>query len=126
MLADGCARLVEQALLGEEDERPLSVSSVPRRPLRLRDLGERPAHVNRSCFGDLRCEPRNRPVERVVELERTRPIAPTLQPAAVPMWQPVTRERDQLLRRHVAEHKPACGQLAERRDVVPGLDLSAQ
>jgi hypothetical protein len=39
VLAAGSARVVEQALLGEQDERALGMASLPGRTLRLRNLG---------------------------------------------------------------------------------------
>ena len=126
VLAGGCARFVEQALLREEDKGPFRVSSFPGRTFRVRDLGERAADVNGSGFGDFGCTPRDRSVECVVELECARPVTPTFEPTAVTLWEQIARKHEELFGRDVAEHEPAVGQLAQRRNAVSGFDLATQ
>jgi hypothetical protein len=95
--------VVEEALLCEQHERPLAMAPCPRASLRLGDLGERAAEVYRRRLGGLGSSPRDRAVERVVDLEHARAVAEAAEPAAVAHRQPVTGNRQQLARRDVAE-----------------------
>ena len=72
------------------------MSSVPRCPLRFRDLVERAAEMDGSRVGYLGREPRDRAVQCVVELEGARPVAPSFQSAAVAVRQQIAGERGEL------------------------------
>jgi hypothetical protein len=79
MLAFGGARLVEEALLGEQDKRPLGVLTARDGALPRRDLVERAAEVDSSGpLAALSC-PGDRAVQREVHLEDTRTVAVTLE-----------------------------------------------
>ena len=120
VLALGRARVVEEALLHEQHERPLAgAASLPRRALGLRDLGERAAEVDGPGTAQRVARPRDRRVERPVELERRRPVAKA---ERVPRQ---AREARELARRDVAEHGVGARQLvdaARRHDLAAELD----
>src|SRR6266567_8544449 len=115
VLTGGRARFVEHALLREQDKGAFRVPSFPRGPLRVGNLVERAAEVDCSRFCDFGRTPRDRPVECIVELERTRTVAPPLEPTSVAVWQQIAGERNELSRSHVAKHELAARQIAERR-----------
>ena len=123
----GRPRGVEQALLREQHERPLGDPAAPGLPLRRDDLRE--ASPPRCTVAGLRAlgrPPRDRPVERPVELEHAGPVAEPLEPAPVARRQPVAGEGDELLRRHVEQHPVGAVELVERDDPAPRLDLAAE
>src|SRR5215213_10039142 len=83
VLAFGGARLVEEALLGEQDERPLRVLPPRHGALPRCDLVERAAEVDGSGpLAALGC-PGDRPVEREVHLEDARTVAVALEGVVV-------------------------------------------
>ena len=91
VLSRGGARRVGERRLNDQNERALGDPAAPGVPLRARDLVQRAAEVHRPCAVALLGAPRDRPVERPVDLERARPVAPGT--AAVRSdQQPATRE----------------------------------
>jgi hypothetical protein len=72
------ARVVEKALLREQDEGPLCVPSLPRCAFGFDDLRDRAGEVDGRRLRDLRCAPRDRSIERVVDLEDAGPVPPAL------------------------------------------------
>ena len=75
LLAGRSAGGIEAALLRDEHERPCRVASGVDVGLGAGDLLERAAEVDGSCVGELRVAPRDRAVDRDVELEDARPVA---------------------------------------------------
>jgi hypothetical protein len=126
VLAGRRARVVEKALLREQHERPIGVPSMPRRALGFGDLGRRAAEVHGGGARDFRGAPGDRVVERVVELEDARAVAPTLEAAAIARREEVAREREQLTRRDVADYDVAARKVAQRGDGMSRLDLAAE
>jgi hypothetical protein len=126
VLADRRASVVEEALLREQDEGPLGVPSLPRRALGFGDLGRRAAEMDGGGARNLGGAPRDRAVERVVDLEDARAVAPTLEAAAVGRREEVAGEREQLPRRDVADDDVAAREVAQRGDGMSGLDLAAE
>src|SRR6266545_3093864 len=99
VLARRRARIVEQALLREDHKRLLArPAAVPRFALGTRDLCERAADVHRSRAAAGFAQPRDRAVERPVELERRGPVA---EPGRIAGQTGDTRK---LVRRKVAEN----------------------
>jgi hypothetical protein len=82
--------------------------------------------MNCAGFRDLRSAPRNRPVERIVELEHSRSVAPAFEVSAIPARQDVVADPDELPRRHIAEDEFAPWELAKRRHLAARLDLAAE
>jgi hypothetical protein len=76
------ARL-EQAVLREKDEGALRMPASPWRPLRLGDLLQGSAEVDGAGTRAPGRRPRDRPVERIVDLEGCRPMAEAAQTAHV-------------------------------------------
>ena len=114
------ARRVEEALLGEQHERPLRDLPAPRRRLRRRDLLQRRSEVDGPGACAFLRPPGDRPVERPVELEHARPVAVALQPAAVARGEAVAGQVEQAARRHVEEHEtgsPSSASDSTRRPV---------
>ena len=101
-------------------------AAAPRLPLGRDDLLERPAQVHRRRLRALGRPPRDRPVERPVELEDAGPVAEPLEPPPVARRQLAARDAEQLARRHVEQHRPAGVELGERRHAAPRLDLAAE
>src|SRR5262249_61766197 len=80
----------------------------------------------RGVAGTLLGPPRNRSVERPVELEHPWPVAVTLEQAAINRGEPVAGQSEQTLRGYVEEHQLRLLELGERLDAASGLDLSTQ
>ena len=98
------ARLVEQARLGEQDERTVCVPPLPRSPLRGGDLVERAADVDGAGVAALGRRPRDRAVERPVDLEDARPVAPAREPLSIPaVGEPCAGEAKEPGGRDIAE-----------------------
>src|SRR5439155_1071664 len=103
VLARGSARRVEEALLSDEDERALGRRAARDLGLALGDLVERSSEMDRPCAKALFGAPRDRAIDRVVELEDARAVAERMELRAIPVgW---TRAGDvfELPRGHVAE-----------------------
>ena len=126
LLALGHATRVEEALLREENVRLLADGAAPRLALGRGDLLERAAEVDGRGARALLRRPRDRPVERPVDLEHARPVAKLLEPVAVALGQLLARHRDELARRHVEENRFRIPELGERLDARAGLDLAAE
>ena len=90
------------------------------------DLVERPAEVDRRRAARTVRGPRDRPVERPVDLEDARSVAEPLRPAPCPPGQPVAGDRDELARRRrrTGRHAPR-GRSASVVDPMAGDDLAA-
>ena len=89
-------RPVEPALLGEQDERPIRRPTARDAPFRARDLLERSAQVDGAGIGELSRTPRDRAVDGEIELEDARPVAESLEAAAVAVRQPVASDPGEL------------------------------
>jgi hypothetical protein len=125
VLALGGAGRVEQARLHEQHEGALVVAPAHGGVLRRGDLAERAAQVDRPGARRLGRAPRDRPVERPVELEDARAVAVPLEAPAIAVRQPVARNAQQLARRDVDQHRRGVAQLVERLDAAPGLHRPA-
>ena len=90
------------------------------------DLLERPAEVHRAGAGHLGRRPRDRPVERPVELEHPGPVAVAPEPAPVAGGQAVAREPHQLARARVEQHGARVAELGQRVDRPAGLHYAAE
>ncbi len=117
---------IEQALLREQHERPLGNAAPPRLALRRDDLRERPAQMHRGGPRALRGAPRDRPVERPVELEYPGPVPESLHPSAVAIRKSLAGERDELPGRHVEQHPFRPGELLEIGNTMACLDSAAE
>ena len=75
----------------------------------------RAAEVNRPGARALGSRPRDRPVERPVELERAGPVAIREQPTSVRVRQPLAADPGELARRDVGQHDVGLRQRRRRR-----------
>ncbi|MFN8185538.1 MAG: hypothetical protein U0R69_00515 [Gaiellales bacterium] len=76
-------------------------------PLGGGDLLERPAEMDGRRPTALLGPPRDRGVEREVELEDARAVPVALEPSPVPVGEPATGDPQELARREVEEHRAA-------------------
>src|SRR5439155_8466943 len=83
VLARGCPGPVELALLDEEHEGPLGVLSAPDGGFAGGDLVERAAEMNGRRLQAAGISPRDRPVERPVDLEGAGAVAVAPEPAHI-------------------------------------------
>ncbi len=83
VLAAGCPRLIEEGGLGEEHQRPVGHSSVPRMSLRLQYLVQRPHQVYGGGAGALGRPPGHRTGESPVHLERAGAVPEAAQAAHI-------------------------------------------
>src|SRR5438105_7089686 len=97
------ARWVKKALLSDEDERTVGRSPARDLGFALGDLIERPAEVHRPCAKALLGAPRDRAVDRVVELEDARPVAKRTELAAVTVGKTRTGHLVELSGRDIAQ-----------------------
>src|SRR5215203_4700166 len=105
MLAFGGARLVEEALLGEQDERPLGVLTARDGGLAGGDLVQCCAEVDSpGPLAALSC-PGDRAVQREVHLEDTRTVAVALEGPPIPLREVLAGNGEELSRRHVEEDR---------------------
>jgi hypothetical protein len=126
VLALGGAGLVEETVLRQEGERRLRVTAAPGRALGFRDLLQGAAEVNCAGARTLGRPPRNRPVERVIDLEGGGPVAKVPEAAHVVAGQAAGRDADELARAHIAEHRPGRRQLIQGVDRRAGLELASE
>ncbi len=126
VLAGGRARGVELALLDDQHERSLGVLAAPDGGLAGGDLVERAADVNGRGVEAARIAPRDRPVERPVELEDAGAVAVTAEPAEVVGGKERCADRGELRRAGVEEHDTRGRKIGERANRTSGLDRSAQ
>src|SRR5215217_7957964 len=104
MLAFGGARLVEEALLGEQDERPLGVLTARDGGLAGGDLVQCCAEVDSpGPLAALSC-PGDRAVQREVHLEDTRTVAVALEGPPIPLREVLAGNGEELSGRHVEEY----------------------
>src|SRR6185369_11696687 len=103
VLAGGGSRRIEEALLRDEDERPLRVAAPPDLGLRRRDFGQGTAEVHGARAGAVRRPPRYGSVEGGVDLEDAGTVAVAFEPAAITHGQTVARDGEELPRGHVEE-----------------------
>ncbi len=123
--AGGSPRRVEQALLGDEHERPVGMLAAPDRRLPRGDLRRRAPDVHRRRPGDVVVGPRHRRGQRVVHLEHAGSVAEPLEAPPVAVRETIAGERDELPRRHVGEHHPRGRQRVERVDAMVTDHLTA-
>ena len=90
------------------------------------DGGRRSPEVHGAGAREFGIEPRDRPVERPVDLEDPRPVAPAGEPARVAGRQGVAGHREHLSRGEVEQHRACGGQFGERAHAVPGAHLAAE
>ena len=96
------ARGIEQTGLRNEDKRPLRVSVAPHLMFGARDLLERATDVDGARTTAAVRRPRDRRVERPVDLERPGAVAERLQPSSISSRKPIPGDPRELPRRHVA------------------------
>src|SRR5215207_9689272 len=125
LLARGRARLVEEALLRDDDEGPLGVRAAPDGGLGLRDLLDGGAEVDGRRAPARLGPPRDGPAERPVDLEDAGAVPELRQALSVAAGQPPARYLDHLPRREVEEHGARLGQVAHGAHRVPGAYLAA-
>src|SRR5262249_34676170 len=104
VLARGRPAAVELALLHDEHEGPLGMLAAPDGGLARRDLVERTAEVDGRGLQAAGVAPRNRPIERPVDLERAGAVAVATEPADVPRRQDRFADVGKLRRTGVEEH----------------------
>src|SRR3989449_7602235 len=100
--------------------------SAPNRGFGGRDLVERAAEMNGRGFQAAGVSPRDRPVERPVELEGAGPVAVAAEPAHVARGQDRLGDVGELRRARVEEDDPRGREVAEGADVPAGLDPAAE
>jgi hypothetical protein len=100
--------------------------AVPDGPLGCGDLGHGAADVDSTSPGARRRPPRNRPSQRPIDLEHSRPVAEALQAPSVAVGQPVAGHPDDLPRRQVQQDGPRRRQFIQRFHPPAGDDLTAQ
>src|SRR5918993_925526 len=105
MLAFGGARLIEEALLGEQDERPLGVLTAGDGGLAGGDLVQRRAEVDGPGAPALLRFPGDRAVEREVHLECAGAVTVALEAPPIPLREVLAGDGEELTRRHVEEDR---------------------
>ena len=137
VLARRRARRVEEALLGEQHERPLrdrARATAPRSDAAI--SSSVPPRWTVAGRRALRRPPGDRPVERPVDLEHARPVAVALEPAPVARpaagrrrarssWRGVDVEQDGSRRRQLVERLDAARRSRSRRRASAGTTASA-
>src|SRR5205823_3378727 len=118
VLARGSARWVEEALLSDEDERALGRRAARDLGLALGDLVERSSEMDRPCAKALFGAPRDRAVDRVVELEDARPVAERTELRAITVRKTWTGHLVELSRRDVAEIRSGRADLVQASNVA--------
>jgi hypothetical protein len=103
----------------------LRVIAFGRRPFRGGDLGQRAAKVQRRRAQTGGVCPRDRCLQRVVELEDARAVPKALQLASVAGGQALAGDGEQLARGNVEEVGSCGGQLIDVCDPPAGADLAA-
>jgi hypothetical protein len=126
LLAVGRAARIEEALLREEHVGTLRVLAVRHLGLGRRHLCRRAAEVDRRCERARVVAPRDRAVERPVDLEGARAVAERLELLDVTGRQLVACDLDQLSRRQIEEHRARRRHVAHRADPVPDMDRAAE
>ena len=120
------ARRIEKRLLRDEHERPLGVAAAPDFRLVQGDLLDRAADVDRRCSGTFCGAPRNRSIERPVDLEHTGTVSESLQAANVARWKRVARNGRQLPRRDIEDRCAARWKVSHRSDRRRSSNFTAQ
>ena len=126
MLARGCPGPVELALLDEEHEWPLGVLSAPDGRFAGGNLVERAAEMNGRRLQAAGISPRDRPVERPVDLEGAGAVAVAPEPADIARGQDRCADVGELRRAGVEEDDTGGGDVRERSDVPSSLDAAAE
>jgi hypothetical protein len=122
----GRAGVVPRAVLDAQHERAIRVAAPGDGLFGRRDLGDRAAQVDRRRPAQLVGPPRDRAVERPVELEDPRAVAEPLVDPAGPRGQAVARDPDGGARRRVEDDRPRRRQLRQVRDASTRLDRPAE
>ena len=120
------ARVVEQARLRHEHERPLRNPTFPGDALGRRDLGERAAEVDGGRVRHRAVAPRHRTVEREVDLVGAHAVAVSLELTAIAVRQRPAGDAQERPRREVAEDGARRRQILDRIDPRVGDDLAAK
>ena len=111
------ARLVEEALLGEQDKGPLGVFPAGDGGLAGGDLLQRPAEVDGPGTPALLRLPGDRAVEREVDLEDAGAVAVALEGPPIPLREVLAGNGEELARRNVEEDRPGPRNLAPRQPI---------
>src|SRR5581483_5034188 len=119
-------RRVEQALLGEQHERALGMSAPGYLGLGRGDLRQRPAEVNRARAPARGRPPRDRAVEREVELEDPRAVPVPAQAPPVPPGKRAAGEIQELARSDVQQLRLDALELGDRLDPRLALDPAGE
>src|SRR5207253_2950463 len=122
----GRACRIEQALLRDEDEWLRTRETLPDRALVVRDLFGGSADVYGQRARALLGAPRDRTVQRPIDLEHTGAVAEALQLAHVARRQGITRDRGELARRDIEDDGAQRREIAHRRHTPSGLDRAAE
>ena len=126
VLTGGGAVRVELALLNEQYERPARVLAAPHCRFGGRDLFQWTAEVNRRCLETRRISPRNRAVERPVDLEHAGAESKPAQAPHVSTRKMVGAEPGELVRSGVEQHDLGFGKVRQRGDGGAGADHAAK
>jgi hypothetical protein len=117
---------IEHALLRDQHVRPLRVISARDLGLSRRDVSHGSADVHGTRLVQLLGCPRDRTVDREIELVCGRSVPEAAQPAPIPIGQAIAREARHLARVQVEQRDPRARQLAERDHRPAGLDATAE
>src|SRR5262249_7660950 len=118
--------VVELALLHEQHEGSLRMLAAPDGGLTGRDLLERAAEMDGPGLQASGVWPRDRSVERPVDLEGAGAVAVAAEPAHVARGKDRSADVGELRRTGVEEHDAGGGKIRERPNEATGLDGSAE
>ena len=117
VLAVGCARRVEQALLGQQHERAIGMIPGGHGTLARSDLGHRATEVDGAGPQTFLRGPWDWTVQGVVDLECCWSVSVAGELAPVAVGQATPRDLDELMRGHIEEEVRIRRQLIDRFDV---------
>src|SRR3954452_23666450 len=126
VLAGRRARVIEKALLRDEDERLSTVASFPDVRFVRSDLLDPSPNVYRRRFRALFGTPRNRSIERPVDFEHAGTVAKPAQPLDVRRRQRVAGDLRELARRDIEEHRARLRNVVHRTHRRRGPDRAAE
>src|SRR5919202_990322 len=121
----GGARPVEEALLGEQDERALGMFPPPDGGFSMRNLLQRAAQVDGSGPPVRSGLPGDRTVEREVHLEDAGAVPVAIEGLSVMIREVLPCDLKQLARRYVEEHRAGPGHLLYGTDADTCIYLTA-
>ncbi len=126
MLSVGSTRIVEQARLGQQNERALRMFPSCRCKLRITDLLERSTQMDRSSLRAIGIPPRDGPAQGPIQFEDTGAVSISLKSLPVRSGQPVAGNREQAPGTQVAKGDCGLRQFVEIADTPAGGHFAAE